>query len=220
MANVVIGVFSDRINAEDAISELEAEGYNPKDISIMMRDTSETRRISEETGTEEVVRGTLGGAATGAVIGGLAGLVAAFAIPGLGTLFIGGPIASALGLTGAAATTTSGAVTGVLAGGIIGALTSAFGLSRKDARMYEDRIKEGGILVAVPARERREEEVKNIMSDFDADNIKIIESSERPVERRKEPSVYGPAYTSEVRPRSRRERGNAGRRTRTRRERY
>ncbi|MCL5784687.1 MAG: general stress protein [Patescibacteria group bacterium] len=212
MASVVLGVFSNRTDAEDAISELEAERYNPKDISIMMRDTSEAGRVAEDTGAGEVMSSTLGGAAAGAVIGGLAGLVAAFAIPGLGTIFIGGPIATALGLTGAAATTASGVATGILAGGIIGALTSAFGLSREDARMYEDRIKEGGILIAVPTREGHEKEVKNIMSGFDADNIKVIESYGQPG-RREEPE-YAPAYASEIRHRGRRERGSWRRRSR------
>lgn len=193
MANVVIGVFSQRGHAEDAISELENNGYNPKNMSIMMRDTDEARRISEETGAGNVVGNTLGGAATGAVVGGIAGLVASFIIPGLGAIFIGGPIAAALGLTGAAATTASGAATGALAGGIIGALTSVFKLSDEDARMYGDRIREGGILIAVPAREGSEDEARAIMNDFDADNIKVVETHETMRERRGPAREYGPA---------------------------
>lgn len=191
MANLVLGVFSDKESAEDAISDLESHGYNPKDVSIMMRDMSEGSRFAEDTGARNVVSGTLGGTATGAVVGAIAGLIASFAVPGLGVLFIGGPLVEALGLTGAAATTASGATTGALAGGLIGALMSAFGLPREDARIYEQRINEGGVLVAVPTRAGDKNEVRSIMNEFDADNVKEIETSER--------AAYTSAYYNEMR---------------------
>jgi len=151
MARLVLGVFTERNGAEEGITRLENSGYNPKDISIMMRDKHEAHDIADNTGAS-VVEGTLSGAATGGVLGALAGLfVATGVIPGLGAILIGGPLAAALGLTGAAATTVSGAATGVIAGGVLGALTS-LGLSDEDARVYEESIKEGGILLAVPAR--------------------------------------------------------------------
>lgn len=81
MSTVVLGVFSDRDRAEEALSDLESEGYNPKDISIVMKDTDRADRLSNSMGAENVVGGTLGGVATGAVLGGLAGLAALFMIP-------------------------------------------------------------------------------------------------------------------------------------------
>lgn len=198
MANVVLGVFSERDRAEEAISELEEEGYNPKDMSIIMKDRFETREFQEDTGAGNVVGGAVGGAATGAVLGGLAGLVASFIIPGLDAFFIGGPLAAALGLTGAAATTASGAATGALAGGIIGALTSAFGLSTEEARVYEDRLNKGGILIAVPVRAGHEQEVEEIMSDLDADNIKTVSAGYAAEREEKTAERYGPAYMSEI----------------------
>lgn len=201
MASVVLGVFSERDAAEDAISELESRGYNTKDVSIMMKDTAESRKFYENTGASEVIGNTLGGAATGAVIGGIAGLAAAFIIPGLGVLFIGGPIAEALGLTGATALTASGATTGAVAGGIVGALTSAFGLSRKDAKLYEDRVKEGGILIAVPTIAGQEQEVRGIMMDRGVDNIRIVESPVQTREREgRQFERREPAYFSELKP--------------------
>lgn len=202
MDKVVIGVFSQRSRAENAISQLEYRGYDPKDISIMMKDTLEAGDIARQTGAETVVGNTLGGAATGAVLGGLAGLAASFVIPGLGAFFIGGPLAAALGLTGAAATAASGAATGAVAGGILGALTSVFGLSTEEARIYEDRINEGGILLAVPARIGEEQEVEGILTELGADNIRIITSPERHTTRGEEISEgHHPAYFSEIRKR-------------------
>lgn len=197
MSNVVIGVFSDKEMAEEAISELEAGGYNPKEMSLMMRDTENEAAV--RSGAENVLSGTLGGAATGAVLGGVAGLAASFLIPGLGSFFIGGPLAQALGLTGAAATTVSGAATGALAGGIIGALTSAFGLSQEDAQIYERRINEGGMLLAVPAREGEEQEVMNILYDYGADNVRAVEAVVRMPQRAERiEERFAPAYFSEV----------------------
>lgn len=176
MSAVVIGVFQDTENAQEAISDLEAKGYNPKDMSILMKDQSDSRRISQDTGVNKVAGGAMEGAGTGAVLGGIAGFLAGTVLPGLGGFLIGGPIGAALGLTGAAATTVSGAATGAVAGGLIGALTNTFGLTENEAKVYEARINEGGILVAVPAHSGDEGEVKEILVEFGADSVRIVRS--------------------------------------------
>lgn len=170
MTHSVFGIFKDRIQAEDAINELEEKGYNPKDMSIVLRDTAAAEEIENNTGAN-VAGGTASGAATGAVLGGLAGLVAAFAIPGLGAFLIGGPIAAALGLTGAAASTVSGAATGAVAGGLVGALAS-LGLSNEEAQVYEERVKEGGILVIVPVIGDNKNDVTNALEKHGASDIR------------------------------------------------
>lgn len=172
MTKIVLGIYNDRDDAENAIERLRDEGYNPKDISILMKDAGEGKSIAEDTGAD-VVAGTVSGATTGAILGGFAGLLSSFVIPGLGAFFIGGPLATALGLTGAAASTVSGAATGALAGGLFGGLTG-LGLSDADAKTYEERINQGGILVAVPARLGEEAEVEQILYDTDAADIKSI----------------------------------------------
>jgi hypothetical protein len=73
-------------------------------------------------------------------------------------------------LTGAAATTAAGAITGALAGGLLGALTS-LGLPEDRARMYEERIKSGGVLLGVEVREEKAEEVTNVLSSEGAADI-------------------------------------------------
>lgn len=179
MTRTVIGVFLDSYNAEDAIGELESRGYNPKDMSLVMRNMEEGERIVSDTGAN-VVGGAATGATTGALIGGLAGLltgIGALAIPGLGAFLIGGPLATSLGLTGAAATTISGAATGAVAGGLIGALMG-LGIPEEDAKMYEERIKEGGILLAIPVNVGETSEVEAILDSNDADQIRTISSEE------------------------------------------
>lgn len=177
MPQTVLGIFQNRINAEDAIQDLESLDYNPKDISIIMKNQEEAHEIAHDTGAT-VVDGAVSGAVTGGVVGGIAGLligIGAITIPGIGALLIGGPIAATLGLTGAAATTTSGAVTGALAGGLIGVLMN-LGVSRNDAEVYEKNIREGAILIAVPSQARTSQEVEEILADNGADQIRTIDA--------------------------------------------
>jgi uncharacterized membrane protein len=179
MRKTVLGIFSSTRDAEHAINQLEDNGYVAKDISIVARDREDLHYIADNTGAD-VADGALSGAATGGLLGGLAGLligIGAITIPGIGALLIGGPLATALGLTGAAATTISGAATGALAGGILGALVN-LGIPEDEARVYEDRIKEGGILVAIPAQQGREADVREILEDNGADMIRAIEHPE------------------------------------------
>jgi hypothetical protein len=201
MNKMVLGVFHDRTHAEDGISELERLGYNPKDISIVMRDQGQAEELAADTGAD-VVGGATTGAVTGGALGALAGLLVANGIlPGLGTVLIGGPIAAALGLTGAAATAVSGAATGALAGSLVGAL-SGFGLSDEEARVYEQSILDGGILVAVPTDLERQLEVQDTLESFGADQIRVITSEDTATTRARMESREtgrGAAYFSEVR---------------------
>lgn len=175
MAKTIFGVFDRRTGAESALSELENRGYNPKDVSIIMRDAGEAKDVGATTGAH-VAQGAVSGATTGGIIGAIAGLlvgIGAIAVPGIGALLIGGPLAAALGLTGAAATTVSGAVTGALAGGLVGALVG-LGVPEPEARIYEERVKAGAILVAVPAREGEDTEVRNVLDHAGATNINSV----------------------------------------------
>lgn len=171
-----LGVFSDRQSADLALGRLTELGYDVKNISILMRDTEQVTQM-DNAGGVNVVDGAVSGATTGGVIGGIAGLlvgIGAIAIPGIGGLLIGGPLAAALGLTGAAATTVSGAATGALAGGLVGALVS-LGIPEETAVQYEQRLKEGAILLAVPAMsEIVDDQVREVLESSGADQIRTV----------------------------------------------
>jgi uncharacterized membrane protein len=175
MAITVLGVFNSQTDAENAIDDLKEHGYNPKDLSIVMKDNAAAREVADNTGAN-VASGAISGATTGGVVGAIAGLligIGAITIPGIGALLIAGPLATALGLTGAAATTVSGAATGALAGGLIGALTG-LGVPREDAQVYEERVRSGAILLAVPARASHEDEVREILDDNAAEQVRVV----------------------------------------------
>ncbi len=180
MAGISLGVFADQDAAEEAIEDLRDAGYNPKDISIISRDTAVSRSMAEDTGAH-MAEGAVSGATTGGVIGGLAGLligVGILTLPGIGALLIGGPIAAALGLTGAAATTVQGAVTGALAGGLVGALVG-LGVPEEEAKAYESRIKEGAILLAVPSTASASREAREILEENGAEEVRFIDVDDK-----------------------------------------
>ena len=140
-----IGVFTDRAKTEAVISQLRSAGIPDTDISCIYADRDGHMKDSQ-TG-EKVEEGTMKGVAAGTAIGAVAGLVVANGIlPGIGTLFVAGPLISLLGITGVTATTVAGAATGAVAGGIVGAL-GELGISKEDAAIYEERIRSGGYVV-------------------------------------------------------------------------
>lgn len=193
---MILGIFTDKMSAENAINDLKDANFEAKDISIVMKNREDAEEVSDNTGAN-VMSDAVSGATTGGVIGGLAGLligVGAITIPGIGALLIGGPLAASLGLTGAAATTLTGAATGALAGGLVGALVS-LGVSEEDAALYEDRINEGGILVAVAA-DHDEAGARDVLEDNGADQIRTIGSTNSKIHEEK--AGYAPAYFSDV----------------------
>ena len=138
----VIGVFDDPRQAEEALTELRSAGFLPDDVSVVVRDTRVARASGD--GTVPPVAGPGSGAAlgglAGAVAGGLAGL-GALVVPGVGPIVAAGALALAL----------SGAVVGAVGGGLLGALLS-LGVSEDDARAYEERVRQGSLLLAVTVR--------------------------------------------------------------------
>ncbi len=140
-----MGVYTTHTDAEAAINALKAFGVAESEISYVYKDPN-GNMADKQTG-EKVTSGATMGATAGAVVGGIAGLVVANGIlPGLGSLFVAGPLTAMLGLGGAAATTAAGAVTGAAAGGLIGALTQ-LGVSNDDAVLFQNHVEKGGVLL-------------------------------------------------------------------------
>ena len=163
----ISGIFPYRAKAEAAIDELKNVGVPTTDISCIY--TDHEGDVHDDQKGEKVGSGAASGATTGAVLGTLAGLAVANGIlPGIGTLFVAGPLAAALGFTGAAATTVAGAATGAAAGGLIGAL-SQYGISEADAQLYEERIKRGEVLVVCKTDS---EDVESVFTSHNAEEVR------------------------------------------------
>jgi hypothetical protein len=136
----VFGIYHTATQAERCVDDLLAAGFSSDDVSVLLPDNQGTKAFAHEKSTK-APEGTAAGVTTGGMIGGTLGLLAgigALAIPGVGPLIAAGPIMSALAGLG-----VGGAV-----GGLIGALVG-MGIPEYEAKRYEGRIKEGGILLSV-----------------------------------------------------------------------
>jgi len=161
----VTAVFNTRIEAETALRKLEHAGFTQKEITMLV--TEETRgkhfSIKENSKAEE-------GAVAGASIGGLAGALG-LALASAGTLLIPGlnlVVSGALigGLVGLGA----GAATGGLIGSLIG-----LGIPEHEAKLYEDAVRKGAILLAVESSDDDSTEtIKGILKGANAQNITAL----------------------------------------------
>jgi hypothetical protein len=171
-------LFRNRTDAEAAVTSLENAGIGQQHISVIMRDHNDSN--GNEVAKDNMKDGAATGAASGGIIGGLAGLIvgiSALAIPGIGAVFIAGPLVAALGLTGVAATTISGGLSGAITGGLVGGLVG-LGFSKEDAYLYETHIKEGAILLNVEVDSSDEQLVKNILNENSATEVRSVRSSD------------------------------------------
>lgn len=142
MSNSVYGLASSETRANAAIKSLEKEGFRIDDISVLFPDKGTTRDFALENSTKASEGGVTGGA-TGGVVGGALGWmvgIGLLAIPGVGPFIAAGPILAAL----------SGAAVGAAVGGLTGTLIG-LGIPEYEAKRFEGKIREGGILISVHA---------------------------------------------------------------------
>lgn len=136
----VFGIYKSSSEAEHAVDRIVAAGFSNNSISVLMPDAKSSKDFAHEKATK-APEGATTGVATGGVVGGTLGLLAgigALAIPGVGPLIAAGPIMAALAGLG-----VGGAV-----GGLIGALVG-MGIPEYEAKRYEGRVKDGGVLLSV-----------------------------------------------------------------------
>lgn len=161
-----VGVFHTRLEAERAIEDLKRVGVSDARVSY--------DRATESATTTDAVSGLARGAGIGLVIGIIASLiVVAGAWTGLSTLFIASPISTALGITGAAATILAAALTGLIAGGIVGLIVGVFTPSTMadDTRTVNSRTGEHTGDIVVTAETNRTE-AKEIMKRDGAEEVR------------------------------------------------
>ena len=166
MANkktAVFGIYPSVAQAERAVSTLVAERFANNDISVLLPDNQSSKDFAHEKHTK-APEGTTTGVAAGGTIGGTLGLLAgigALAIPGVGPFIAAGPIMAALAGVG-----VGGAV-----GGLVGALVG-MGIPEYEAKRYEGRVKNGGVLLSVHCDTSDEiNRAKEVLKRTGADDI-------------------------------------------------
>src|SRR5438445_11131440 len=136
----VFGIYSTRELVEGAVDALKEAGFRNTDVSVLFPENAGTKDFAHEKNTK-APEGVATGASSGAVVGGTLGWlvgIGALAIPGLGPFIAAGPVMAALAGVGA------GGVVGGIAGALIG-----LGIPEYEAKRYEGRVKNGGILLSV-----------------------------------------------------------------------
>ncbi|MBI1274988.1 hypothetical protein GC177_03335 [bacterium] len=162
MTKTITATFRTRADAESAIAELETSGFSRNDVSVLMNEQTRSKFFGIEDASKAPE-----GIATGGVVGGIIGAIAAglvaigsVAVPGAGFL-AAGPLVAAF--TGGGA----GALTGGLVGGLIG-----LGLPEHEAKLYESDVKGGAILIAVTTHNDAENDLAEaILKRSNAQNL-------------------------------------------------
>src|SRR5580700_4347067 len=149
--------------ADAVVGKLRSTGFSDNDISVLFPDKGSTRDFAHKKETK-MPEGATVGASTGGVVGGTIGLLAgigALAIPGLGPFIAAGPIMAAL----------SGGAIGAGVGGLTGALVG-LGIPEYEAKRYEGKVKEGGILISVHCESNQDtNRAKNTFKEEGAHDI-------------------------------------------------
>jgi hypothetical protein len=134
------GIYRDHVTVAEAVEGLKQAGFRSTDISVLFPENTGTKDFGHEKHTK-APEGAMAGASSGAIIGGALGWLAgigALAVPGIGAFIAAGPIVAML--------------SGVGVGGTLGGLTGALigvGIPEYEAKRYEGRIRNGGILLSV-----------------------------------------------------------------------
>src|ERR1700760_4680034 len=159
----VFGIYPTTTAAELAVDRLTTGGFSQDDVSVLMSDVDATKEFAHQKATK-APEGTAVGVTAGGTVGGTLGLLAglgALAIPGVGPLIAAGPIMAALAGVG-----VGGAV-----GGLVGALVG-MGIPEYEAKRYEGRVKDGGILLSIHCDSSEEvSKAKDLLKAAGAEDI-------------------------------------------------
>src|SRR5207249_8076587 len=168
MSKSVFGIATTHGQAERIVQQLQGQGFATSEISVLMPDTAGTRDVGHVKATK-APEGATTGAATGGVVGLLAG-IGALAIPGVGPFIAAGPIMAAL----------SGAAVGAATGGVVGGLIG-LGIPEIEAKRYEEKLKRGNYLIAVHTDESEDvDRAKRVFKSAGAEDISTVSEASAP----------------------------------------
>lgn len=157
-----VGVFHQKSAAEHALDALRNVGMKNTRLAF--------NRAADTSVTERAGTGGLTGGLIGVVLGALAGLAIAYNImPGLASINFAGPLATAIGLTGIAATTVGGALTGLVTGAIIGVI-AGLALSTSSSVKTDEETE-----VVVTTETNDPLQAKRIMREYGADDVRTYD---------------------------------------------
>jgi len=145
--STVVGVFTDRVHADQAVSELRKAGFREDQIGLAMRHTDGGTDATTGDDGSHAGSGAVTGVLTGLGLGALAGLgVLSGVIPVIGPAIAAGTLGVIL----------SNAAAGAGIAGLVGALVGA-GIPEHEANYYQGEFESGRTIVTVNADGRADE---------------------------------------------------------------
>jgi uncharacterized membrane protein len=142
--NSVVAVFGSHNQAEEAVRELQKDGFDMKKLSIVAKDIhTEEHVVGYYTACDRMTYWGTRGAFWGGFWGGMWALLlgsAFFWVPGIGPLLVAGPLV--LWIVGAA---EGAVVTGSLTA--LGAGLYSIGIPKNSIMQYETEVKNGKLLL-------------------------------------------------------------------------
>jgi len=145
--STIVGVFADRLKADEAVNELLRAGFRSDQIGVAMRQPEGVEATDSDSEDTETGTGAITGALAGLGLGALAGMgVLAGVIPVIGPAIAAGTLGVIL----------SNAAAGAGIAGLVGALIGA-GIPEHEAKYYHEEFEAGRTIVTVTADGRTDE---------------------------------------------------------------
>jgi len=163
-AKTVVGLFETKEDANRAADELVREGFTHEQVGVIaghQLSQADEHVTAPEDSEAKVVEAVGKGLGFGGILGAIAGGTAALLFPGVGPVVIGGALASVF----------VGAGLGASVGGVMAGLMSA-GVDESDARLFEEGLRHGGVVLTVhtdEAHTRRAVEILDRNGALDMD---------------------------------------------------
>ena len=173
-----IGAVKTPAQAERLIERLKQEGFSDDELSVILPndELSQDPKIALDhrpgddpadekprDGSEKLKGVTVGAVSGGLIFGAIGGLIglASLALPGVGLIVVGGPLAAAL------ADAALGGGAGVIAGGLMG-----MRIPEHRAKQYEKSVHEGNTLISVHTKDTKElSRAMEILTDGGAEDL-------------------------------------------------
>jgi len=165
----LVALYHDFQDAQNALDALVRAGVDRTKISLVANNTAGeyTDYVNSDYDSEDAVTAEEGasfGAASGGILGALAGL-GALAIPGIGPVIAAGPLIAAL--TGGAV----GALAGSATGGLVGGLVKTHHMDAEDAELYAEGVRRGETLLTVQVDDAEVSRTRDLLNQYNPTDV-------------------------------------------------
>jgi hypothetical protein len=167
--SMVVGIFTDRSQADQAVNELHNLGITDDQIGYAVHAAHETPApVAPDEASPRTVERAIFGAAGGGVAGGIVGAAASLFIPAFSLAVAGSIVLATLG----------GLVVGAIAGGIVGVLIS-MAIPQETTSVQQEEVKPEFVIVTVntPGHEQEVGDALRRFGAYDAATLPVTSAA-------------------------------------------